>query len=244
MRALLPATACAPSTVASVAVGSSLALAALRRSRLLGPARRVRERAFWPVEVEPRFRPAFRSLVPGRIAIDCGANVGRYTELMAERGADVLAFEPNPWAFAALRRRFAGRSNVQCLNAAVTDHDGRMRLYLHQRSDQDPVRWSPGSSLVPDKGNVSARNWVDVETVDLDSLIAWLDRPVTLLKLDVEGAELRLLRRLIETGRIGSVEHVLVEMHDQRVPSLAAEGARVRTLLTERGHEHVRLDWH
>jgi FkbM family methyltransferase len=230
--------------VATIVVGSPVSLAAFRRSRLLQPARRARRRAFWPVEVAPRFRSAFRSLGPGRIAIDCGANVGRYTELMAERGADVLAFEPNPWAFAALQRRFAGIPSVRCLNAAVTDHDGRMRLYLHQRSDQDPVRWSPGSSLVRDKGNVSDRNWVEVETVDLDSLIAWIDRPVTLLKLDVEGAELQLLRRLIETGRIASVEHVLVEMHDQRVPSLLAEGVRVRTLLAEHGHDHVRLDWH
>src|SRR3546814_8424189 len=56
------------------------------------------------------FLDAAKRLRPGDIAIDCGANVGRFTRPIAEGGATVHAFEPNPDAFAELSRNLAGRS--------------------------------------------------------------------------------------------------------------------------------------
>src|SRR3546814_19939216 len=50
------------------------------------------------------FLDAAKRLRPGDIAIDCGANVGRFTRPIAEGGATVHAFEPNPDAFAELSR--------------------------------------------------------------------------------------------------------------------------------------------
>jgi FkbM family methyltransferase len=206
-------------------------------------ARRVRRRALWPPEVPRRFRPAFRALEPDTIAIDCGANVGHYTALMAERGAEVYAFEPNPDAFAVLEKRFADAANVRCLRQAVSDRDGTARLYLHEDAADDPVRWSVGSSLVASKGNVRPDRFVEVETIDLDAFVAGLGRRVRLLKLDVEGAELPVLRRLLETGRISLADRVLVEMHDLRVPELEAGGAELRRAIERGGLRHVSLDW-
>src|SRR3546814_4893063 len=54
------------------------------------------------------FLDAAKRLRPGDIAIDCGANVGRFTRPIAEGGATVHAFEPNPDAFAELSRNLAG----------------------------------------------------------------------------------------------------------------------------------------
>jgi FkbM family methyltransferase len=208
-----------------------------------GAAKRVRRRLLWPPEVPRRFRPAFRALGPGSIAIDCGANVGLYTALMAERGAEVYAFEPNPEAFAVLDRRFARVGTVRCLRQAVSNRDGTARLYLHEDAADDPVRWSVGSSLVAAKGNVRSDTFVEVETVDLDAFVESLGRRIALLKLDVEGAELAVLRRLIDSGRISLVDHVLVEMHDLRVPELRAEGEGLRRTIEQQGLHHVRLDW-
>src|SRR3546814_13037940 len=59
------------------------------------------------------FLDAAKRLRPGDIAIDCGANVGRFTRPIAEGGATVHAFEPNPDAFAALLRNLAGLAWVQ-----------------------------------------------------------------------------------------------------------------------------------
>jgi FkbM family methyltransferase len=212
-------------------------------SLLREAAKGARRRLLWPAEVPRRFRPAFRALRPGSVAIDCGANVGRYTALMAERAGEVYAFEPDPAAFAVLERRFAGVANVRCLRQAVSDRDGSARLYLHEDAAEDPVRWSVGSSLVAAKGNVREDTFVEVETVDLDAFVARLGRRVALLKLDVEGAELPVLRSLLGSGRIALVDHVLVEMHDLRVPELRAEGEELRREIERQRLRHVRLDW-
>ena len=196
-----------------------------------------------PPELPRRFRSAFRALGPDSVAVDCGANVGTYTALMVERGAAVYAFEPNPHAFEVLAARFAGLENVHCANAAVLDRDGRASLYLHRDASTDPLRTSTGSSLLAAKGNVSVENAIDVQLVDLDSFIRGLGRRVTLLKLDVEGVEVAILRKLLETGTIDLLDAVLVEMHEAQIPALRQEAAELRADLARRGATNVRLDW-
>ena len=36
---------------------------------------------------------------PGDLVIDCGANVGKVTDYFSSKGATVIAFEPNQFAF-------------------------------------------------------------------------------------------------------------------------------------------------
>ena len=42
-------------------------------------------------------------LKPGDVAIDCGANVGDISKRLLASGADVIAFDPEPWAVEKLR---------------------------------------------------------------------------------------------------------------------------------------------
>jgi FkbM family methyltransferase len=186
---------------------------------------------------------AFRSLRPGDLAIDCGANVGHVTALLAKQGADVVAFEPNPNAFVLLAERFARNPRVDCRPQAASTRAGTARLYLHVDATEDPVKWSVGSSLLGAKPNVDEHSWVDVETIDLDEFVMALGRPVKLLKLDVEGSEIEILDRLISSGRLDEIDHVLVEMHDTRIPGLEQAGADLRKRLAAPRFAHVQLDW-
>jgi FkbM family methyltransferase len=192
---------------------------------------------------DPQARKAVESLRRGHVAIDCGANVGNVTAVFAARHADVFAFEPNPIAYEALAARFAGDGRVRCSPAAVTARDGDAKLYLHRDAASDPLKWSAGSSLFADKGNVDADTAVDVETVDLSRFLDSLGRPVQVLKLDVEGAEIEVLERLLDTGRLREIAHVLVEMHDNKIPSLERPGAELRARLAAERLDNVLLDW-
>jgi FkbM family methyltransferase len=186
----------------------------------------------------------FRDVHPGDVTVDCGAHTGRVTAVLAARGAEVYAFEPNPAAFAVLAGRFANDPRVHCLPQAVSTSDGQAPLYLHVHADDDPVARATGSSLLASKGNVDPSASVEVETVDLSGFLAGLERPATLLKLDVEGMELPLLGRLVETGALEQIRHVLVEMHDRAAGGgRTEEGAAVRELLEHPRFAHVRLDW-
>src|SRR5213078_2093013 len=76
----------------------------------------------------PLFEQCVSGLSPGDIAIALGAHVGDVTERLAETGATVHAFEPNPAAFAALSARLGSRSNVVLHQKAASDHDGHAML--------------------------------------------------------------------------------------------------------------------
>lgn len=185
----------------------------------------------------------FWSLREGDIAVDCGANVGHYTAIMARSGATVYAFEPNPHAFEVLAARFRGASNVHCLQQAVYTENARLPLYFHESAAADPIYWSTGSSLLSTKPNVNVTRFVEVEAIDFADFVEALGRPVVLVKMDVEGAEAKVLARLIDWGTVKKIRHLLVETHDQRLPEIAPEMERVRRLIRDRGLSNVDLGW-
>ncbi len=184
------------------------------------------------------------ALSPGDLAIDCGANIGWVTGRMLARGARVIAFEPNPHAFEVLKGAHAENPAADCRNAGVHDHDGHADLYLHHRAFEDEVHWSAGSSMLEFKGNIDPARSVRVEVVDLARLILELDEEVALLKIDVEGLEVPILNRLLDSGAIDRVRLTLVEAHDQRIPELKPETDALRDRLRREGREtSIRLDW-
>src|SRR5262245_60438695 len=95
------------------------------------------------------------SLQAHDIAIDCGANVGKITQFLAQQQATIYAFEPNPYAFRVLQEKFADAPHVHCLQKGVLDCNGVFPLYLHENADRDQIYWSTGSSLLACKSNVA-----------------------------------------------------------------------------------------
>jgi FkbM family methyltransferase len=185
----------------------------------------------------------FAGLGPGDLAIDCGANVGLVTTCLADRGATVHAFEPNPHAYAELARRFAGHARVTCHPRGVWHQNSTLRLFLHENAADDPVTWSTGSSLLECKGNVSSEHFCEVEVIDLLAFIDSLGRPVKLLKIDVEGAECEILEAFIERGFHRKVELTLVETHEKKIPELREKTAAIRRRLREQNISNINLDW-
>ncbi|NCC03467.1 MAG: FkbM family methyltransferase [Proteobacteria bacterium] len=191
-----------------------------------------------------KFEPLFSSIKPGDICIDCGANIGSISVLMAERGARVYAFEPNPIAFKELSRSLAGQSGVVVYNKAVLDVAGQMPLYFHKNHKNNPIFHSTSSSLIVQKTNIDPMNYQEVEVVNLPKFILGLDAPVHIVKIDIEGAEYQLLKGMIETGAIYRAEHVLVETHAYKIPELQRDDATIRSLIKARGlGKRISLDW-
>lgn len=118
--------------------------------------------------------------------LDCGANFGLATYYFTRihPAARIEAFEPNPaladiLALNLNRNNFA---NVTLHRVAVSDRDGRMPFHVSQKEDA-------ASSLLAGRPPEDAVA-VMVETVDIRGL---LTRPVSLLKMDIEGVEAEVL---------------------------------------------------
>jgi FkbM family methyltransferase len=143
---------------------------------------------------EPEHSRVFAERVaPGDVVVDVGAHAGYYTLLaasLAGPGGGVWAFEPDPRNCSCLRRQVSMNrlANVVVEEAAVADRVGRQ-----------PFRFGSGSGT----GFLGVNGDIDVRTVTLDSVLAGRVRP-TLVKIDAEGAEARVLdgaREILDTAR-------------------------------------------
>jgi FkbM family methyltransferase len=127
-----------------------------------------------------------RSLLrPGDTFVDVGANVGYYSVLASRivgSTGTVLAVEPQPAALSMLALNGTGReSPITVVAVGASDETGSSQLWVRPEGDKSSL--SPGGSATP----------VSVPLDTLDHLCAGLSR-VTLLKIDVEGHELQVLR--------------------------------------------------
>ncbi len=150
----------------------------------------------------------FESDSAAPVVVDCGANIGMsilyFKSLYPE--ARVLAFEPDPSAFACLRGNVTGNalSGVRIENAAVADVEGETDFF-YDRADPASLRMSIVRERMP-----KARDRRTVRTVRLSR---FLDEEVDFLKLDVEGAELDVIGELADAGKLRLVRQMLVEYH-------------------------------
>jgi FkbM family methyltransferase len=141
---------------------------------------------------------------------DVGANNGLYTHVLAKRGAFVEAFEPQPECVAVLQAYASRRRlrNVQVHAVALSATTGIGTLHLPRGSASSP--------------SASLRATRDTDTtleVVLEPLDAFEFSDLMLVKIDVEGAELDVLRGAAETlRRCRPLLFVEIEQRHHREP--------------------------
>ena len=126
----------------------------------------------------------------GDIVIDVGANIGYYTLIFAQlvgKSGKVIAFEPESKNFEILKKNIEinNYDNVIVEQKIVSEKCGKMKLYV---SDSDIV----GHRIQQMK---NLKNFIEVESVTLDDYMEklHLDKKVNFIKIDVEGAEPKVL---------------------------------------------------
>jgi FkbM family methyltransferase len=122
----------------------------------------------------------------GSLAIDIGANIGFFTREFAKCGAEVLAFEPDSANFERLRSVEKAFEKVVLHQAAVSNRTGFVNFFISNDLSTD--------HRIYDDGSGRARVDVPVTTVDVV-----VDRPVRLIKMDIQGSEHQALRGMRET---------------------------------------------
>ena len=134
----------------------------------------------------------------GMTCIDLGANIGDYTRKMASGTKQVIAFEPDPWAYAALQTNVADLDNVKIENAAAGTSERTVLLYRHTRFEENPALNSQSSSVISSKSNISEEGAIEIHQVDFIRYLESLKEHIGLLKIDIEGAEVDLLEALFD----------------------------------------------
>jgi FkbM family methyltransferase len=136
--------------------------------------------------------------------VDVGANIGNHVHFFSRLGARCVAFEPARDSFRLLQMNAPDAQMHEC---ALAEKTGSERFVTYESHMGNSNLISSFSGEIQPWGNNA--QVCEVETRTLDSFD--LER-ITLLKIDVEGAEMRVLRGAKETlERLKPV--IWIEMH-------------------------------
>jgi FkbM family methyltransferase len=198
--------------------------------------------AFWISYV--KLIPILKKVDESSLIIDCGANVGDISALFLTKKASVIAFEPDPMAFGMIQKRFKGNKKIEIINKAVAHEAGTVKLYFHADQQQNSnSAFTVSSSIIQHKVNINTDNSIEIETVDLDSFIAKLDRKVDILKMDVEGAEIEILKKMIKNGTYKNIGLLLVETHETKIPGHKELVAELKATISRLKIKNIKLNW-
>jgi FkbM family methyltransferase len=144
-----------------------------------------------------------KSIRPGYTVWDVGANEGFYTHKFSEavESGSVIDFEPSPGTFGRLQTAFAQTANVRLENMALADKDGEVSFFVSDNSVTDSLFNKSGDS----------RTEVTVRAIRADNYPAQY-RP-NVVKVDVEGFELEVLRGMSEILLSENLKYIFIEVH-------------------------------
>ena len=136
-----------------------------------------------------------RTFFPGMVFLDIGANVGYYTALAGHAAGNtgrVLALEPDPESYRYLTQTIQVNqfSNATPFQMAASDQVGSAQLHISDSNRGDNRLYA----------NELASDVVTVNTTTIDLLL--LQNGITsvdVIKMDVQGAEGRVLRGMKDT---------------------------------------------
>jgi FkbM family methyltransferase len=182
-----------------------------------------------PTHQEDSIRRTFTALLAalpnsdGGTFWDIGANIGLYSWCCAEARPDfhIVSFEPDARNLECLRKTSAAWNlpEHEIVPRAVAENVGRTTFFTDEISRATGTL-EPAAAAFNTTHYGAVPRGVEVETVSVDHLIAQGSPPPLIVKIDVEGAELRVLRG----GRRLFAEHrpiLLLEMFGDRAQTFA-----------------------
>lgn len=146
--------------------------------------------------------------------LDAGGNVGLATMYFkyVYPEAEVHVFEPDRTNFGFLEKNIEANKlkDVHLHNVALSDKPGELTLYTRGDVTGGDIGVSVNKNF---RANFHrAADLVEVK-VPAELLSSYIDRPVDMLKLDIEGAEELVLRNLDDTDMLRQVSQLTMEYH-------------------------------
>ncbi|KAL7429212.1 hypothetical protein ACHAXH_001480 [Discostella pseudostelligera] len=177
------------------------------------------------------------------IMLDVGGNVGWFSMLSAAHGAEVYVFEPNVVNMIRLCESAVLNGWSLSSNPGVSNNHGEEhQMYkVHEHN--------PGSFTFSEKaaGNAEVPGGL-LQLVTLDALAQeqnWLgaddDTRIAILKIDVEGLELKVFQGAKELLKSGTVKNIFMEWKKGEKKEESTEWEEILSLLLDAGYELYKI---
>jgi len=184
------------------------------------------------------------TLQKGDCFIDVGAHYGYFSLLAATlvgTNGQVHAFEASQNTFTILQQNAKNKTNLSCFNQAISNEIGMTTFYefpnLYSEYNSTNIQQFENTTwfkqLAPKK--------VEIETIDLNTFLEDMSLHPTLIKIDVEGAEFKVIQGakayLQQYQPLIAMEYLQAERgnaaHQQAATLLQSLGYKATTITKE-----------
>jgi FkbM family methyltransferase len=185
-------------------------------------------------EYEPEITDCMKSILnKDSVFVDCGAHVGYFTVLGAELGAKVYSFEAERENYKQLTRNIKGNEyqNVKYYHKAVGDENKWMDLFVCLDNDGGNAFWNVGEH----EFNMLSKQTPTKQKVKMLTLDSVIEDAVSLIKIDVEGCELKVLQG---AERLLGLFHpaVIMEINDFALSKMGDSKEKIMDFMKNLGY--------
>lgn len=162
-----------------------------------------------------------------QVLLDIGANIGNHSVFFSSMFKKIYAFEPNPVTYEVLRinsEYASNNKNIEHFNFGLSDAEDTLPFYVNSSN-------IGGSAIVSKDYNSS--DTISVSVKQLDDIREIKNEFISLIKIDVEGHELNVLRGAKKT----LTKNMPAILFEQQASEIHDGSSEVINFLKELGYE-------
>jgi FkbM family methyltransferase len=169
-----------------------------------------------------------------KIFIDCGTHYGQGIKSFKKKyrmddSWQIFTWEANPYTYKKfLESEIYRTTKINCFNSAVTDYNGTIELNIETVEEKNTKiiqNTGQGTSIIPlnDWASTgSSHNGQFLETISVPciDISEWIclncnKNDTVIVKLDVEGAEYSILKKILEDKSYEFITAIYIEWHSR-----------------------------
>ena len=193
-------------------------------------------------EASKEFDDYINSLPRGSLVIDVGANVGKFTKIFLKKEFKVHAFEADPIAINELKKNCGDDENLKLFEVAVGIKNESKKLYRYRKFDPANPETTIGSSVLSFRRGKD-KPFVEIKCIDFIDYLKNIENKIALLKMDIEGAEVEILEKIIDEKLYKKIGKIYAETHERFSHKIAIETVNLRARLVKENINNINLNW-
>ena len=193
-------------------------------------------------EASKEFDDYINSLPRGSLVIDVGANVGKFTKIFLKKEFKVHAFEADPIAINELKKNCGDDENLKLFEVAVGIKNESKKLYRYRKFDAANPETTIGSSVLSFRRGKD-KPFVEIKCIDFIDYLKNIENKIALLKMDIEGAEVEILEKIIDEKLYKKIGKIYAETHERFSHKIAIDTVNLRARLVKENINNINLNW-